>query len=62
MGDSLTAAFGAKATSLLDLFNDWRGVSFSIGGDEDADRVLTVSAIKLIFLAYRTPLLRLQTY
>jgi len=61
MGDSLTAAFGAKATSLLDLFNDWRGVSFSIGGDEDADRVLTVS-YQADFLAYPTPLLRLQTY
>jgi len=32
IGDSITAAFGADATSLFNLFNEYRGVSFSGGG------------------------------
>merc|ERR1711916_28698 len=32
-GDSITAAFGAKSTSLLNVLNEYRGVSWSIGGD-----------------------------
>ncbi|XP_053568782.1 phospholipase B1, membrane-associated [Bombina bombina] len=33
LGDSLTAAFGANASGLLDLSKEWRGISWSIGGD-----------------------------
>ncbi|KAG6930949.1 phospholipase B1 [Chelydra serpentina] len=33
LGDSLTTAVGAKATSLNDLQTAWRGLSWSIGGD-----------------------------
>ncbi|KAM4694182.1 phospholipase B1, membrane-associated [Discoglossus pictus] len=33
LGDSLTAAFGANASSILDLTKEWRGISWSIGGD-----------------------------
>lgn len=29
LGDSLTAAFGAKASTIFTLFNDYRGVSFA---------------------------------
>jgi phospholipase B1 len=29
LGDSLTAGFGAKSSSIDDLFNEYRGVSFS---------------------------------
>jgi phospholipase B1 len=32
LGDSLTAAFGAEATSVLNLFTDYRAVSWSGGG------------------------------
>jgi phospholipase B1 len=32
IGDSLTAAFGADATSVINLFNDFRASSFPIGG------------------------------
>jgi len=32
IGDSLTAAFGAQATSIFNLFNDYRAVSWSGGG------------------------------
>jgi len=32
IGDSLTAAFGADATSIINLFNDFRASSFPIGG------------------------------
>jgi phospholipase B1 len=35
IGDSITAAFGARGTTLLDFFWEARGVSWSIGGDED---------------------------
>ena len=33
MGDSITAAFGAQATSLSDLYGEWRGSSFSGGAE-----------------------------
>ena len=33
MGDSLTAGFGALSWTLLDLFVEYRGISWSIGGD-----------------------------
>ncbi|XP_068135752.1 phospholipase B1, membrane-associated-like isoform X2 [Hyperolius riggenbachi] len=45
LGDSLTAAFGARATSLLDLAIEWRGISWSIGGDETLEKVTTLPNI-----------------
>lgn len=36
LGDSITAGFGARASSLIDLAVESRGVSWSIGGDEGA--------------------------
>jgi phospholipase B1 len=41
MGDSLTAAFGADATSLLNLFIDYRGVSWSGGGKNNIEETFT---------------------
>lgn len=35
LGDSVTAGFGARATSLIDLVIEARGASWSIGGDAD---------------------------
>jgi len=49
IGDSMTAAFGADATSLFDLFVDYRGTSFSNGGVKPLDDVSTVPSI---FRAY----------
>ena len=40
LGDSLTAAFGAKAQNVLGLLTESRGVSWTIGGDEDASATL----------------------
>ncbi|XP_068089545.1 phospholipase B1, membrane-associated-like [Hyperolius riggenbachi] len=45
LGDSLTAAFGARATSILDVGTEWRGVSWSIGGDETLGTITTVPNI-----------------
>ncbi|XP_073412440.1 phospholipase B1, membrane-associated [Dendrobates tinctorius] len=45
LGDSLTAAFGAKSTSLLNLMTEWRGVSWSIGGDGTLDTYTTLPNI-----------------
>lgn len=45
MGDSITAAFGAKSRSLLDIFVEFRGVSWSIGGDDSLDNVVTLPNI-----------------
>jgi len=43
MGDSITAAFGAQAGSILSVFNEYRGISWSIGGIKTLDTgVLTV--------------------
>eukprot|EP00008_Paramoeba_atlantica_P014311 CAMPEP_0201491772 /NCGR_PEP_ID=MMETSP0151_2-20130828/31147_1 /ASSEMBLY_ACC=CAM_ASM_000257 /TAXON_ID=200890 /ORGANISM="Paramoeba atlantica, Strain 621/1 / CCAP 1560/9" /LENGTH=401 /DNA_ID=CAMNT_0047878287 /DNA_START=114 /DNA_END=1319 /DNA_ORIENTATION=- len=36
MGDSITAAFGANSSTILRIDKEWRGVSFSIGGDGSA--------------------------
>ena len=44
MGDSITAAFGAKSRSLLDI-SEYRGVSWSIGGDDSLDNVVTLPNI-----------------
>jgi len=41
IGDDITTAFGAKATSLRSLFIDYRGVSWSGGGDDTIKTVET---------------------
>ncbi|XP_029973344.1 phospholipase B1, membrane-associated-like [Salarias fasciatus] len=45
LGDSLTAAFGARATNVLELRTEFRGVSWSIGGDETLETVTTLPNI-----------------
>ncbi|CAN9502403.1 unnamed protein product [Ophioblennius macclurei] len=45
LGDSLTAAFGAKATTLLDLRIEYSGVSWSIGGDGNLENTTTLGNI-----------------
>jgi phospholipase B1 len=39
LGDSITAGFGARATSLIDLVIEARGASWIIGGDDDVATV-----------------------
>ncbi|KAI4898566.1 hypothetical protein NFI96_023156 [Prochilodus magdalenae] len=45
VGDSITAGFGAKATNLLELPIEERGVSWSIGGDGSLETVTTIPNI-----------------
>ncbi|CAJ1073349.1 phospholipase B1%2C membrane-associated [Xyrichtys novacula] len=45
LGDSLTAGFGAKAKNLLQLRTEYRGVSWSIGGDKQLETVTTLPNI-----------------
>ncbi|XP_077341490.1 phospholipase B1, membrane-associated [Lithobates pipiens] len=45
LGDSLTAGFGARATSILNVATEWRGISWSIGGDDTLDKVTTIPNI-----------------
>ncbi|XP_062378247.1 phospholipase B1, membrane-associated isoform X2 [Sardina pilchardus] len=45
LGDSITAGFGAKAKNILQLPNEERGVSWSIGGDETLETVSTLPNI-----------------
>ncbi|XP_004540396.2 phospholipase B1, membrane-associated isoform X1 [Maylandia zebra] len=45
LGDSLTAAFGAKSQSLVELSTEYRGVSWSIGGDDTLETVTTLPNI-----------------
>ncbi|XP_063040246.1 phospholipase B1, membrane-associated [Engraulis encrasicolus] len=45
LGDSITAGFGAKAKNILQLVNEERGVSWSIGGDETLETVTTLPNI-----------------
>ncbi|KAA0711169.1 Phospholipase B1, membrane-associated [Triplophysa tibetana] len=45
VGDSITAGFGAKAKNLLELSDEERGVSWSIGGDNTLETVSTVPNI-----------------
>ncbi|KAM6973043.1 phospholipase B1, membrane-associated [Aplochiton taeniatus] len=45
LGDSITAGFGAKAKNLLQLSTEYRGVSWSIGGDKALDTVTTLPNI-----------------
>lgn len=45
MGDSLTAANGAKALTIIGLLIEYRGVSWSIGGDSTLTSVVTLPNI-----------------
>ena len=45
LGDSTTSGFGARSSSLIDLFVEFRGISWSIGGDGSVERVLTLPNI-----------------
>jgi len=45
MGDSLTAANGAKAFSIVAVLVEYRGVSWSIGGDGNLKTVVTLPNI-----------------
>ncbi|XP_073784669.1 phospholipase B1, membrane-associated isoform X1 [Danio rerio] len=45
LGDSLTAGFGAKAKNILQLPDEERGVSWSIGGDDTLETVTTLPNI-----------------
>ena len=49
IGDSITAGFGAQSTSLLNLAGEWRGLSWSIGGQEAFDSVQTVPNLLKFF-------------
>ena len=44
-GDSLTAGLGACATILPEMLSEYRGVSWSIGGDNDFEKTLTMPNI-----------------
>jgi len=45
MGDSITAAFGALSFTLVDLFVEFRGISWSIGGDSTLKKHITLPNI-----------------
>ncbi|XP_034051102.1 phospholipase B1, membrane-associated [Thalassophryne amazonica] len=45
LGDSITTGFGAKAKNLLQLRTEYRGVSWSIGGDKTLETVTTLPNI-----------------
>ncbi len=45
LGDSLTAALGAKAITIVGLLTEYRGVSWSVGGDSDVSNVITLPNI-----------------
>ncbi|CAF3262459.1 unnamed protein product [Rotaria socialis] len=45
MGDSLTAANGAKAKTVSGVLVEYRGVSWSIGGDDNLQTVVTLANI-----------------
>ncbi|XP_078503486.1 phospholipase B1, membrane-associated [Lissotriton helveticus] len=45
LGDSLTAGFGANATNLSNLRTEWRGLSWSSGGDGTLDKYTTLPNI-----------------
>jgi phospholipase B1 len=42
MGDSITAGFGAESGNIFQIFTEYRGVSWSIGGDDTVSTILTV--------------------
>ncbi|CAF1490577.1 unnamed protein product, partial [Didymodactylos carnosus] len=45
MGDSLTAANGAKAFSIIGLLIEYRGVAWCMGGDSNLEQVVTLPNI-----------------
>ncbi|CAF1574626.1 unnamed protein product [Adineta ricciae] len=45
MGDSLTAANGANAVTIIALLVEYRGLSWSIGGDNNLDKTVTLPNI-----------------
>nr|XP_023680577.1 phospholipase B1, membrane-associated-like [Paramormyrops kingsleyae] len=45
LGDSITAGSGAKSKNILQMRNEYRGVSWSIGGDKSLDMVTTLPNI-----------------
>lgn len=45
VGDSLTAALGARATNIAELLFEYRGVSFSAGGDNTLETTITMPNI-----------------
>jgi phospholipase B1 len=45
IGDSITAGLGAQAKTPIGLFTEYRGVSWSVGGDQNYDQVLTLPNI-----------------
>ncbi|XP_041832725.1 phospholipase B1, membrane-associated-like [Melanotaenia boesemani] len=49
LGDSITAGTGAKSNNLLELNQDYGGVSWSIGGDQSLDTVTTLPNILMKF-------------
>ncbi|KAM9435049.1 phospholipase B1, membrane-associated-like isoform 1-T1 [Clarias gariepinus] len=49
VGDSLTAGNGVPSTSLLDVLTQYRGLSWSIGGDNNISTVTTLPNILRVF-------------
>ncbi|XP_041109783.1 phospholipase B1, membrane-associated-like [Polyodon spathula] len=45
LGDSITTGYGAQANNLVSLPTEWRGVSWSIGGNDNLDTVTTLPNI-----------------
>jgi len=45
LGDSITAGFGALSWTLLTVFTEYRGVSWSVGGDDDVSQFITMPNI-----------------
>ena len=45
LGDSATSGFGARSSGLVDLFVEFRGIAWSIGGDGNVEQVLTLPNI-----------------
>jgi len=45
LGDSIVAAFGALSTSIINVFTQWRGYSFCIGGQTNFDNYVTIPNI-----------------
>lgn len=49
LGDSITAAFGAESTSILNVFTEYRGVSWSGGGQDTYESKQTMPNILKLF-------------
>ena len=48
-GDSLTAGNGAGGKSYLDVFKQYRGMSFSIGGDGNLASMVTIPSESFVW-------------